>query len=264
MSYAKIIRVVFLLLLFIVRIKANPDISKSDEGGEQLSQISLIAVGFKPPRRYEKAVNGKAPRMLLPRSEEVPPSRLYFKGEESTNEKLVWQSLRVSFNRGANLKAIAPEKTLQLYKKIIGSGEYVKYVSLPPSIAGSKSIYFLIPSSQGSDLWEESPVVEVFDLEGESIDGKKFVFKNLSRIKVSYDFNGMVRELPPMDSVSYARPEIGKFCRLAARCEVDGKIIFNTAVRLDKTKNKHLFVFYDANPKTNSGRSVGVFKMVLR
>ena len=41
----------------------------------------------------------------------------------------------------------------------------------------------------------------------------------------------------------------------------EDKTIFNSAVRLNKIGSTKLFIFYDANPNTNDGRTVGLVRL---
>ena len=264
MSYAKIMWTALLPLLLVVNLKGNPDISRSAENvpsieSEPLTQIALIAVGEKPPRRYEKAVNGNEPRMLLPTSEEVPPSRLYYKGKGFTDLKSNWKSLSVSFNSSANLIEVAPESELLLYRKKTESGEYEQYVNIEAAPIGSQRICFLLP--QGD--WSKSPNCKIWDLGEASIKGKQFVFINLSQKKVLQAFDGVVTEIGSMKNVAYRRREPDKFFRLAARDRASNKLIFNTAVKGGTRNRANWFVFYDANPLTEAGRTIGVFRMII-
>ena len=68
--------------------------------------------------------------------------------------------------------------------------------------------------------------------------------------------------LSPTKIISYKSVKTGELYRLAAQYGTRKKIIYNTAVRLDG--NGHvLYVLYDTNPKTNSSRSVGVFRTMI-
>ena len=264
MSHTKIMWTILLTLLLVVNLKGNPDISRLAENvssveSELLTQIALIAVGEKPPRRYEKAVNGNEPRMLLPTSEEVPPSRLYYKGKGFTDLKSNWKSLSVSFNSSANLIEVAPESELLLYRKKTESGEYEQYVNIEAAPIGSQRICFLLP--QGD--WSKSPNCKIWDLGEASIKGKQFVFINLSQKKVLQAFDGVVTEIGSMKNVAYKRGKSDKLFRLAARDRTSNELIFNTAVKGCTRNRANWFVFYDANPLTEAGRTIGVFRMII-
>ena len=227
------------------------------------AQIVLVAVGPKAPRRFKNTGTHTSSVMLLPEPGEVPPSRLYFKAQPSTDEKPNWQTFNVAFNNPSVMKSITPEKTLTLYQKNTESGEYLKYVTIPPGAEGGRRVFFLIPSATGPKPWEQPPLVRTIDLDSKTLQGKQFILKNLSQFTVLHAFEKSVTEVPSMKTISYTRPRTGELYRLAARYGTQKKIIYNTAVRLDTSGNIQLFALYNANPKTNSGRSVGVFRMMI-
>lgn len=224
----------------------------------QLTQILVVSVGPKPARRF-----GDKGQMLLPSSGETPPAILYFKGKSATDKKPDWQAFNVPFNNPSALKTIAPEKELVLHRKNKESGDYEKYVVIPPGDVGSRRVFFLIPSTTGMNLWDKQPLVRTIDLNAKSLQGKQFILKNLSGFTVLHAFEDSVTAVPSMKTISYTRPKSGELYRLAARYGTQKKIIYNTAVRLDSRGNIQLFALYNASPKTNSGRSVGVFRMMI-
>lgn len=266
------VTIVAVFLLSLQSAIAQDDAEKAKEKEiKPPTQIALVAVGPKPPRRYKSNGDGP-PTMLLPSPGEVPPSRLYFKagpskakksGTAKKSSKPNWQVFNVAFNNPSAMKNITPEKALELYHKDKKSGEYVKYVSIPPGAVGSRRVFFLIPSTTGKQLWNKPPLVRTIDLDSKTLQGKQFILKNLSDFTVLHAFADSVTAVPPMKTISYTRPKSGELYRLAARYGTHKKIIYNTAVRLDTKGNIQLFALYNASPKTNSGRSVGVFRMMI-
>jgi len=264
MHFLRVILLVSLLpLQFALAQDSAAPVPEAKEEEKAFTQIALVAVGPKPPRRYKESNGGGPPTMLLPVPGEIPPSRLYFKGKSATDTKPDWQAFNVAFNNPTTLKDIAPEKTLSLYRKVPKTGEYEKYASIPPGKVGGRRLFFLIPSTRGKTLWNSPPLVRTIDLDSASLSGKQFILKNLSQFTVLHAFADSVISVPPMKTISYTRPKSGELYRLAARYGTHKKIIYNTAVRLDTSGNIQLFALYNASPKTNSGRSVGVFRMMI-
>jgi len=201
--------------------------------------------------------------MLLAKPGETPPSRLYYKGKAKGDKKTDWKSFNLTFNNPSAMQAISPGKERVFHKKLPNDGGYEKYVTIPAGVEGSRRVFFLLTSTKGPTPWKEIPLVRTIALSSESLKGKQFILKNLSRFPVLHAFEKSVTVVPPMKTISYKRAKTGQLYRLAAQYGTQKKIIYNTAVRLNGEGHIHLFALYDANPRTNSSRSVGVFKTMI-
>jgi len=253
---------VLLGLVIGCSLHAAPQQAESKE--KPAIQIAIVALGPLPPRRYRQSKGGDSV-MLLPKPGEIPPMSLYYKGKKSTEKKTAWQSLRIAFNSSSRMQAFPAEQSLTLYLKKKGEVDsYKKYLTIPAGKEGSRMVVFLIPAGKGLELWEKEPLIESISLDVPSLRGKQFILKNLSSFTVQHAFEKTVTSVPPMKTISYEKgPKKGELYRLAARYGREKKIIYNTAVKLDTDGNIQLFALYNASPKTNSGRSVGVFRMMI-
>jgi hypothetical protein len=227
------------------------------------TEIAIVALGSMPSRRYLDEPGSAGPVMLLARPGEIPPATLYYKDEFSPDQKTKWKAWNIPFNNPCKMKSISPGKVLALYQKQPEGDDYQKYVSIPAAKEGSRRVVFLTPSSQGPQRWNSVPLVRSISLGSKRMQGKQLILKNLSRFTVLHAFEDSVTSVPPMQTISYKRAHRGELYRLAAQYGTRKKIIYNTAVRLDGHGNIHLFALYDANPKTNAGRSVGVFRTMI-
>lgn len=228
-----------------------------------LTEIAIVALGSMPPRRYLDEPGSAGPVMLLARSGEIPPAKLYYKGKGSAGQKTDWKPWSIPFNNPCAMTSVPPEKALVLYQKMPGKEDYQKYVSIPAAKEGSRRVVFLTASSHGPHRWNSTPWVRSISLGSKRLQGKQLILKNLSRFTVLHAFEDLVISVPPLQTISYKRAHTGELYRLAAQYGTRKKIIYNTAVRLDGHGNIHLFALYDANPQTNAGRSVGVFRTMI-
>ncbi len=243
-------------------IKKGKD-SDAEPAIKPLAEVALIALGALPPRRYLDEPGGGGPVMLLARPGEIPPARLYYKEQASAGRKPQWKSWSVPFNNPCVMRSVPPGKALVLYRRMPGNDEYQKYVSIPAAGEGSRRVVFLTATGQGAQRWHGAPSVRSISLSSKRMQGKQLIFKNLSRFTVLHAFEGSVTSVPPLKTISYQCAQTGELYRLAAQYGTRKKIIYNTAVRLGGHGYIHLFALYDANPQTNAGRSVGVFRTMI-
>lgn len=248
-----------------VSLSAQTSTSKSDakKVEKPKTEISVVALGPKPTRKYKEVEGAEGPIMLMSKPGQTPPSRLYYKGKAEGDKKTAWQPFNISFNNPSSMRTIEPGKALELYRKLPDDGGYKKYVTIPAAAEGSRRVFFLIPSTIGPTPWEKEPHVRTILISSKSMEGKQFILKNLSKFTILHAFENSVVSVEPMKIISYTRPKSGELYRLAARYGTEKKIIYNTAVRLNDEGHIQLYVLYNANPRTNSGRSVGVFRTVI-
>ena len=103
----------------------------------------------------------------------------------------------------------------------------------------------------------------MMSLDSAQLQGKQFILLNLSKFTVLHAFDDHVVSVAPKKLISYEQAKSGQVYRIAARYGAHKKVIYNTAVRSNAGGHVQLHVLYDANPKTNGGRSVGVFRMMI-
>ena len=263
---ARVSYTAFLGLLYYLmaqgKVRAE-EIQPLDLNIQSSAQICLVALGPKPSRRYQKSGGGEDAIMLLPQPGEIPPAKLYYKSIAFTEKEPHWKTLKLSFNTPSGMQNIAPDIELTLYQKIKGTDEYIKYIVIPPGIAESQRVIFLVPSIIKKKPWSEPPLVRLIHLDKKTLEDKRLLLKNLSQITILHAFRDSLATVPSMKSVSYPFSKSGRLCRLEARYGEPQTIIYNTAIKMGVDGGLQIFVFYDINPETNSGKSVGVFRMML-
>lgn len=228
-----------------------------------LTQIAVIALGPEPVRRY-----GERGQMLRARPGETPPPKLYYRGAKrktkgGKKKETAWKSFNLRFNSRASMREFPSGKEIVLHRRLPGGEGYEPYVTIPAGAEGARRVFFLTPADVGPSPWSGAPKACMLDLGARGLRNKEFILRNLSEFTVLHAFEGTVASVAPMQTTSYTRPKVGELYRLAARYGNHKKIIYNTAVRLGTRGDIQLFVLYNANPATNSGRSVGVFRMVV-
>ncbi len=250
---------IFLLLVACPPLPAQPSAATPDGKTE----ICVVALGAKPARKYRQVEEGGSRILLRSDPGQIPPSRLYYRGKTKGGAKEGWLPFRLPFNTPPIMREVAAGKPLALYRNLSKDGGYKKYVTIPAAPAGARRVYFLLASGKGAKPWNAPPKVRSIALDAGSFSDKYFILKNLSRHDVLHAFDQSVVSVAPMKTISYKNPKTGQLYRLAARYGSKKKIIYNTAVRFRREGDIQLFALYDANPRTNFGRSVGVFRTII-
>jgi len=234
-----------------------------DRDGVQTSEIAVIALGPRPQRKYVESNDGEESLMLSAQPGETPPSRLFFQDNASRGAGRKWAVFNLAFNNASTFRKTVPGRELKLHQRKAGGEAYDVYVSLPAVPPASRTIFFLTPKSLGPKPWEDFPAVRSLGLENAELADKQFILANFSKHSVQHAFEDSIEVVRPNQILSYQRDQVGQIYRLAARYGREQKIIYNTAVRLNEEGHAQLFVLYDANPETNAGRDVGVFRMMI-
>jgi len=188
-------------------------------------RLAIVAIGPKPPRRYGKDQSGSvhaASTLLPPRLGELPPKRLFMDLSDEKETGEETRSIDVSYNAKPTFITLPPHKTLKLRQKKEQGEE--RYLTLEANPAGSVNLI----------------------LSKRSIRSKYHMKEVLLRSGQWYVHSVTSDRLLHQVSAHYGRED---------------KTVFSSAVKLNKTKSINLFIFYDANPNTNDGRTVGLIRL---
>ncbi|MGJ8655447.1 MAG: hypothetical protein ACSHX6_03275 [Akkermansiaceae bacterium] len=233
------------------------------------AKLAIIAIGPKPPRRYG-GDGGKGSKsagaMLPPHPGEIPPRRLHFdvtkkkkNSSTKTDDKEPKQSsINVTFNNPSHFIEVPPNKTLSLQRR--EQSEYSKYISIGPLQPGSMTVILLRPTGTGFKRWVSEPTQHKINLFADSLKNKKLAILNLSRRPIKSIFHDDKKMITSGGFQAYESIEGLELHRMAAAYGQEDKIIYNTALRLNKSNRLLFYVLYDANPNTNDGRTVGLFR----
>lgn len=227
------------------------------------AEISIVALGPKPTRKYAQPEGGGDAVMLLAQPGETPPAQLFFRSGNSGEKDGRWTSLNIPFNNPSALRPMPADRELKLYRKLSGKDNYEPYVTLPAVPPMMRRIFLLMHSKNNSTPWKESPRIKMLTLENSDLVDKNFILANFSSHTVQHAFQDKAETVAPEKIITYRQEEVGQLYRLAARYGKEQKIIYNTAVRLAQDGHIQLFVLYDGSPATNAGREVAVFRMVI-
>ncbi len=238
------------------------------------AKLAIIAIGPKPPRRFGSADEGKAnsaAALLPPKPGEIPPRKLYFGAEKPTEQTTAatdkanqknsnLKSINVTFNNPSHFIDVTPNKTLNLQRRESMEIEPTDYISIDPLEPGSMTLVLLRPSGTGDNRWVPEPRQFKINLLDDELKTKKLAILNLSRRPVKSIFHKDLKMIPSGKFQSYDNIEGLELHRIAAAYGQEDKVIYNTALRLDKSSRLLFYVLYDSNPDTNDGRFVGLFR----
>jgi len=238
------------------------------------AKLAIIAVGPKPPRRFGDDGENGAAAILPPRPGEVPPGRLYYenkkKGKNSSQDtdKVVpaetMQSINVTFNNPSHFVKVPENRTLDLLRKPMEGGDSLsRYITISPLKPGSITVALLRPTGKGDKRWVSEPKLRFIDLLDEKLKEKKLVILNLSHQPVKTIFHDDKTLIKAGGYQTYETVKGIELHKMAAAYGKDNKIIYNTALRLNRGDRILLYVLYDANPYTNDGRHVGIFRTAV-
>jgi hypothetical protein len=241
------------------------------------AKLAIIAIGPKPPRRFgspDESRPNSAAALLPPRPGEIPPRRLHFEitqkkqqsgakklKEDAKKTPLKMKSINVTFNNPSHFIEVPPNKTLKLQRRDSrGSSELSDYISITPLLPGSMTLVLLRPSGKGDNRWVSEPRKYKIDLLDEKLKNKRLAILNLSRRPVKSIFHKDKKMIPAGGFHSYESIQGLELHRIAAAYGREDRIIYNTGLRLNKSNHLLFYVLYDANPNTNDGRTVGLFR----
>jgi hypothetical protein len=285
----------FLMLMCSLQVGAQEVASEkkvSKDGPVASAYISVVALGPIPSRRYkmpgekvlksiskrqedEKSSASGVPKMdshagqhavLLPHLlGTVPPPALYFKPQNPLPGHSRWERLRVGFNNATGIKRVTSEKQIKLYLRGQEGGDsydgYMDLEALPPA---TQSLIFLFPNGKGKRPWKKSPKVKVLHVSSKLLKNKNVLLQNYSSKNVTFILGDKkLNTLKPAQKKSLKLSGTKEYHRLAAiESSKKKEYLVNTSIRASQ-KALTVIVFYDANPKTNAGRSVGVFRTTV-
>ena len=269
------------ILIIVITSSLLSHAQESSEKKEIIpAKLAIIAIGPKPPRRYGSAAKaddqdgepdvnaGSAAALLPPKPGEIPPRRLHFelkkkkkkpgaKKDDKKSQKDL-KSINVTFNNPSHFIEVPPSKTLKLQRR--DKSELSDYISISPLKPGSMTVILLRPTGKGDKRWVSEPKQFKIDLLGDKLKNKRLAILNLSRKPVKSIYHDKKKMIPSGGFQAYESIEGLELHRIAAAYGRENKIIYNTALRLNKSKRLLFYVLYDANPNTNDGRTVGLFR----
>ncbi len=266
----------FILISLVGSLISSAQASGTDKKEILSAKLAVIAIGPRPPRRFgstdgvkdeEGGEANSASSLLPPKPGEIPPRRLHFdikekkegdaKDDDKKSKKEL-KSINVTFNNPSHFIEVPPGRSLKLMRK--DDSELSNYISISPLDPGSMTVVLLRPTGKGGKCWVPEPMQFKINLLGDQLANKRLAIINLSRKPVKTVFHKEKKLIPSGGFVSYESIEGLELHRIAAAYGPEDKIIYNTALRLNKSKRLLFYVLYDSNPNTNDGRTVGLFR----
>ncbi len=254
-------------LKFLVNVAhACPEVKKKSKAKPE-AHVTIIALGPIARRRYhtpkQKNNTQALSRLLPPKEGEYPPSTLYYKARKNSKKH---QKIRLGFNSPASINKLKPNKECKLFRRNEKTGEdYKSYFTIPALSENSQTLILLNQQSKKTDRWMNKPTLTAIKINGEELKEASVYFRNLSSESV---FLKIADEKPIALKTGEGRPfSIESGSSLVRLKALKGKemeaTLIHTAVRIPKG-NLTVFVFYNADPATNSGKSVGVCRVVTK
>lgn len=245
-------------------------------------KVGLIALGPKPGRRYRmpnekdkkemqevlgdssakggKDSPGSQAVMLEIPEFAAPPGQVYFRIRGKEDKK--WSQLTIGFNNQVGMRKVPMLKELSLFRQIEdnqGRGVLFKLPALKPN---SQTLLFLTPRGKGDRRWRSSPKVTAVPLTWSADDNTRVLLINASNQPVLMrigDNKPFKLAINSRKTVSLDRPLKQKRVRLIAKGANDSRIAIQDSIRPVKGLTK-VYAFYQASPKTNGGRTLGVYR----
>ncbi len=236
----------------------------------QYCQIAILAIGPKPPRRFSEFPEESASVLLPPRAGEIPPKRLYLNNMSIDESEQVQLAINVSFNNPPSFITIPANKTFQLYREkstipeVKDRAKIPHYLIIDPLEPGSKSLIILLPSSPSPHRWKSEPKQKVVGLTSSAFTNKRLTLMNFSRRTIKSKYHEAQTLISSGERVFYSEDSKLDLHRISAHYGRENKVIIDTALKLNQSDLLTLYIFYDANPNTNDGRSVDLLRVRIR
>lgn len=263
------------VLGFILANLALSAQSKSTKAGAEApkAHVTVIALGAIAKRRYEipekikinkdgEEVIEKGSAILIgPKEGESPPSTLYYRLKKEDDE---YQKIRIGFNNPASINELKPNKEYRLYRRNEKSGEgYEDYLTIPAMLENSQTLLFLTQKSKRTNRWLNKPTIHTLKLNSEALKDARLYMRNLSSERVYLKVGDAEQTvLKPDEGYVFKGEEAEGMIKVLAGKGRSGKVLLiRTGIRIP-AGNLTSFVFYNADPATNSGKSVGVCRVV--
>jgi len=244
-----------------------------------VAHVSLVALGSVPARRYgededrerpesrSKKKQGTGTALLPPLEGTVPPSILYYKvaQTDSKHKNDEWNPIRVGYNRAAPSVKVPAGQSLATYMRNRGQRSgYKPYLKIPRLQPGAQMLCFLFNREGGKMSWQFEPKISMLNLNSQALCDKNLLIRNFSDESITYIMGDKKPAiLASGQRKSFKLDKSIAYHRVAAIEGQQLRFIMNTSVRVPDEAFT-VFAFYNRNPQTNSGKSVGVCRATLR
>lgn len=248
------------------------------QGNGNVAHISIVALSAKPSPIYRKSTDAEVAELekiaaeirkkgilykdykavtgvfFPPREDSIPPTSLFFTTKDKKKEKS--NRVIIGFNR------ILPPAPVPLGKpiKLTQESESEPYLNFLPIKKPAQLLVFLTPSGDGKTPWKEAPKTNVVQLDSDEMRKYDAYVKNFSSKVVAFILGqeGVAKPivLKPGQSRKLA---VNPAVRMQRFVAIDKRK--RTLIRKSIRPRKgvlNVYAFYNANPETNKGRSVGV------
>ena len=132
-------------------------------------------------------------------------------------------------------------------------------------VPASQSIVFLLPSEAGSKPWQKDPKPVWLDIRAKSLSDKNMLLRNFSNQAIAYIIDKRKPVVIPSGEMKSLTVTISDKLIGISVIELDQHRtqLIKTAIRVPE-KSLSVFAFYNAAPKTNANKSIGVFRTTVK
>ncbi len=199
--------------------------------------------------------------MLSPNIHQVPPPLLVTDGEEGESSRI-----RVGYHSNPVFRKVPAGRPLILKRHVKpGSAKLAKYMTLEALMPSSRVLVLMVPPDKPPLLWKSEPKhLKYINLDGPRMVGKNLIIVNTTTEQLNFKLGSKYVELGGWSSsaIQLEHKKAGVLRFTVDSPKLHAGVVARGNVLVD-LKNLNLFVIYDANPRTNAGKRIGVYKSVV-
>lgn len=255
----------FLSVVVSGEAKKNAENRESEKNQAPQAYLAIIAIGAIPETRYE------GDSLALRHPDEEPPPFLIFTKENK--EKI---RLRLGLNKKGKFQQVPAEQELNLKRKISPQSAKEKpYIKLKPLQANSRNLLILTPEGKGAKMWQGTPKINRLTIPQSNLKANNLLLCNFSKTSLNMSLGKKQFNLPPNQKQFVSFQQKTKKEQQEQKKTIQYQNLFissvkhsdknsiHTAVSL-RTDQFNVLAFYQANPKTNRGKKIGMVKASMK
>jgi len=199
--------------------------------------------------------------ILSPNIHQVPPPILVTDGDEGESLRI-----RVGYHSNPVFRKVPAGRPLILKRHVKpGAAKLAKYMTLEALMPSSRVLVVMVPPDKPPLLWKSEPKrLKYINLDSPRMVGKSLIIVNTTTEQLNFKLGSKYVELGGGSSraIEVGHKESGVLRFTVDSTKRDVGVVARGSVLVD-LKSLNLFVIYDANPRTNAGKRIGVYKSVV-
>ena len=229
----------------------------SEEMKVEIEQLKKEGVKFSKDEL--EALKGNA-LLVPPHPQSVPPSMLITKGLEDQDIRL-----RVGFNSTPTFTRVPAQKELSTKRMVTeGSDSLKSYLKINPIAPGSRTLMIVSPPNKPPLMWKDVPGrASYINIDSPGAKGKIAIVVNNTAQALEFTLGKKVYKLSAQQRIALSPPSAAEYQPFSLNYSKGEKKLLTRGTIVVSKEALNLFVFYDANPKTNAGKLVGIYKTLI-